>query len=446
VVARVNDKLLTTEVLTSLLEQHLNFGMHFQTLQLAINQLGDQAFTMIIERARRADVTDDQMSGLADLVGALDPTCLTPGLALGVALDENFDDGVRLTAFCLTPIPLDERALPLICRALRSEDFRSRWAAMKALARVENPLETVIALYKDESFTIKERVEIASNVRTIFPDLVLRQSFIRRCISDNALPARIVDVNLTLSARYSDRYSFDLLLAKLPTSELDVACATISLFGHYPIRQLGVDAARLISGRVKTAAEACAFSRAASTGMTTVFEMDNFRSGGLKPTPLHPATDVWMALVDEWRGISNATEIEHIRILTSASELGSVSAVNELERILKLLEPDDKKYDAEDDYGHSIRSAIDQLRRNRRLLPLNVCVRFVRASRPNVPYAGIEAISAYADRAALELLIQLHNDGVTRTASETSDAIESLSARLGLKIEQKNDGLKISMN
>jgi hypothetical protein len=87
-----------------------------------------------------------------------------------------------------------------------------------------------------------------------------------------------------------------------------------------------------------------------------------------------------------------------------------------------------------------------QLRRKRRILPLEVGERFARASRSGLPYAGIEAIAAHADRNGLDLLLRLYNATSNWELRSTLSAeIETLAGRLGLSIlREETHTLKVS--
>jgi catechol 2,3-dioxygenase-like lactoylglutathione lyase family enzyme len=445
IVTRANDPALTVEVLTALLERRLDSLMTVRTLQPALNRLGDKALKMYAERARRPGTKDDELDGLAGQIGALDPQGLTPGIALDLALDEALPDKLRLEAFCVTGLPLDDRMWPIVKRALRSDRFGDGWAPKKAIARSPDASEAVLGLLRDPSLTAKQRRNMAENLPTLFPDLQARLAFIRRCVSDSRLPPELRHIMRAFAAADNDRDAFEWLVDRLPTLETDVAGATVVLLGHYPSRELGRRAADHIGARVTGAKEAADFARDAVMGMTTVFEMFSFRIGTLRPSPPHPSIDLWAGLVETWAETSDATEIERLRILVAATNLGSLRATDVLEGSIRgLTDPDDCRFNEEDEGGHHIRAAIDELRRKRRLLPLAVGERFARASRPNVPYAGIAAIAAHADRAALDLLLQLHNDSSERMRDTFSESIETLAGRLGLTVGKVGNVLQLA--
>jgi hypothetical protein len=278
------------------------------------------------------------------------------------------------------------------------------------------------------------------------PDPERRCSFIRSCVKDEALTADVRDIAEVFAARYGDGEALQNLVGRLETLELETAEATIALLGHHRSRDLGVQAAEAAGSRVTIGDEAVRFARAAVTGLTFIFQMRLFRGGTLVPSPPHPALDVWAELVENWISRFDLTEIQRFRILTAATQLGCVQAVDVLQGLIRgLSDPDHTRYDQEDEHGHHIQAAMHELRRRRRLLPLEVGERFARASRSNLPYAGVEAIAAHADRPALDLLLRLLNGSSQwELRGILSEKIETLAGRLGLTIVAGDDSLKIS--
>ena len=419
--------------------------MVVRTLQPALNRLGDDAFNRYAEKAREPSVTADQLHGLASLIGALDYRRLSPRLVLEVALDETLPDDIRLQAFCVASRPLDDRALPIVRRALAGDDF-GHWAAMKAVSYSLDPDSVVRSLLDDVSIPKERRRYLAGSLQTLFPDLERRLAFIRRCAADSTLPPDLQDMMLTFAARYGDRAAFEALLDRLSTLGIDVACAAVALLGHYRSRELGIRAAEAIATRVTRTSEAVNFAGSAEIGMNYVFDMDSFRNGVMRRSSPHPSQDVWSELVETWTRWNDATEIEQLRLLLAASQLGSARAVDSLETsVCSLMNPDDARFDAEDEVGHHIRAGIDELRQKRRLLPMTVGERFARALRPNVQYAGVDAIAAHADRAALDLLVRLHNDSrAWQMRGTLSETIETLAGRLGVIVTKAGNDLKCS--
>ena len=101
--------------------------------------------------------------------------------------------------------------------------------------------------------------------------------------------------------------------------------------------------------------------------------------------------------------------------------------------VFSAMDPDAEEW-AEDDYGHRLRRAMDDLRRHRIKIPIELAERFALAKRPNLPFAGIAAIAAVASREALNRLISLHHRVSQSNRSTVLDAIEVLASRLNIQV------------
>jgi hypothetical protein len=445
IVAKVDDPALTREVLATLLERSLDKFFTIHSMQRAIDRLGDTAFRMYAERARRANTTLEQCDSIAHLVESLDPACLTQGLYLDLALDETLPDNLRLRAFCLGPRPLDSRAILLMERALRSERPGDHFAAMRALSLTNAPDELVLRYMVGSELDDQQKLVLVMNLKTLLPDHAMFLSFIHRSTQEPGLAPPHRDMMLAYAARHGDRASFENLVARLDNLPLDMAGVVIALFGHHPSRDLGAKAAELIHSRNLNGAEAAAIAQRALYGMTLIYEMDGFDSGALRDAPPHPALDVWVELVDEWTDRHDLSIVQRLKLLTAASGLGSMRALDTLQRLLPTLPSLDSPEFDEDDLGQDIRSAIRELRSRRRFLPLDVANRFARENRPDVPFEGIAMLAAHSTREALDVLVSLYNDiDDWATQGVVLESIETLSGRLGLTVKAEGGYLSVT--
>jgi hypothetical protein len=444
IVSRVNDPELTLEVVLGLLERGLSRFTPVRPLRPALQCVADDVLALCAERARRSGITEDQLEGIADLIDTLDPSALTPdagvAVARGLAEDESLPDGLRLTAFRLLPKPLDCRAWPLIHRALCSKRFGDSWSAIKTIAVADNPEQAIVALLRDPDLADKVHRDIVGSLRTVLPDEARRVHFIERCAREQLLPPPYKDLMLVFAARFGNEAVYRELVERLETLSTELATATVSLLGHYRSRAIGMRAAKLVSARDMDAAEVTAMAGSAVTGTTYIYDMDYLNGGALRHCPPHPSIDVWAELVEAWSDRNDLSFIQRCRVLQASVDLGSGRALDRLEQaVLSVTDPDGSEYD-EDDYGHILRSAMDELRRRCRPIPLHVAERFARAQRPNLPYAGIAAIAAHADRPALDLLVQLHEQiDDWHFKSLVVEALEILAGRLGVTL-RKRDG------
>ena len=178
--------------------------------------------------------------------------------------------------------------------------------------------------------------------------------------------------------------------------------------------------------------------------MTSLFEMNSFKSGALRPVPFHPSITAWRELVDMWIDLEPKQEGGRLRLLMSAHELGVARAAELIEQIVLGIDSDNAKWDREDEYGNIISSALGVIRGARRLLPREVALRFISARRLNVPNAGVEALAAHGDVEALTQLLELYPTSEERfVRGAVADAIEALSGRLGVIIVETVDGLQM---
>jgi hypothetical protein len=257
IVTREKDRTLTMEVLSALLG--VDGFTTFRTLQPALDAVGDDVFKKYSEKARQPGIGGDELSNVAHLIVALDSNTLTPGIGLDLALDESLPDTLRLAAFSCGAPPLDDRAWPIIRRALNDE--YGSWSAIKCIARTSQPDEAVLGLLRDPTLGMGERARLICSPQALFPKPEARRVFIQRCISEESLPLELRDMMLVFAARYDNREAFQDLVNLLPTLEPEIAEATVSLLGHHPLRDLGLGAAKAVASRVSTAEEAVRLRR-----------------------------------------------------------------------------------------------------------------------------------------------------------------------------------------
>lgn len=448
IVCRENDPELTLEVANSLLEHGLQRFMPVAPLKPALDSIADRVLALYANRARQIGVTEEQLEGIEDFVSALDSKRLTPDgieVARDLALDDRLPDGLRLAAFRLLPKPLDPRAWPLVERALRSDTVSTDWSAIRSIALTEEPEETIISLVCASDLDSGRRRDIVSSLRFLLPDEPRRIAFIERCVRDQILPPPYHDLMVVWAARYGNITAYRMLLERLPTLDIDLASKTVSLLGHYRSRAIGVRAAEFVAMRNMSAQEVTTMASSAVAGTTYIYDMDYFDGGTMRYCPPHPSIDAWAELVETWSVRNDLSFLERLRVLQNSVNLGSQRDLDRLEEaLLTVTDPDAPEYD-KDDYGHDLRSALDELRKRRRLLPLEVGELFARARKPNVPYGGIASIGAHTNRSAVDLLVRLYGDlDDWHYKSQVMETLETLSGRLGLTLRKRGNELSVA--
>jgi hypothetical protein len=445
IISKANDSELTLSVLNGLMDRKPDHFMMYHSLQPAISAAGDGAFTAIIMRTADDGLTELQLEGIGSLLWHFSPGCVSRELVLATALNEQLPRALRLRAFLVAGPPLDDRSLPVIHDVLAAEDSNEHWMASRLLALAPNRSALLSDVMRDQRLPHKRKCELAGDIALIFPDESERSEFIRRCLADVKLDGQLAIIIQLFAARYGDHSAFETLVDQIDRNPIFLVGQTISLFGHYPGRELAERAADIARARIENSEDATTLARSATTGMLYIYEMDYGFGGALRYTHPHAATGRWMELIEDWSSREDLTDIQRMELLTAASQLGSVRARARLKAdVLALTDPDDPKYDEEDDYGNAISSAIHEARRRSPLLPLDVAERFVLAKRPNVPYAGVSAVEAHGNLEAMDLLIKLHNDASEWHLKDTlANSIESMAAKLGIVIRRSDKSLLI---
>jgi hypothetical protein len=444
IIVRAKNHALTLSVLDRLLLRPIGRFRYYHSLAPAISAAGHEAFERIMHVLDNEDITEDELSGLDGLLRHFAPGSVAPERVLEAARDARLPFDIRLNCFRLAGRPLTPGELAILREILRNDKGRP-WHATGVVSLAADPEGLFLELLGDSSIPEGYRLHLAGNLTQIFPHADTRDRVIDRCRRDSAVPAEIVQVAMLHAARHGDHRAFTALIEQLQTLPLLIAQEAVSLFGHHPGRALAERAAELIGARVTTADEADAFARSAEFGMLYAYQMDFLGSGGLLDTPPHAATPRWAQLLDTWSKRDDLSDTQRMRILTVAARLGSERAQECLDRtVLAIEDPDNPRYDQDDDFGQTMGSAVKEVRRRRPLIPLTLAAQLVRSKRPNVQYDGTAAIVAHGNRTALNLLLELHAGASDRGQEDALEsAIETLSAKLGAVVRWDGAALAI---
>jgi len=446
IVARENDRALTLSILDSLLERPIDRSNYFAGLTPAIAAIGNEAFERILRVAREADLLADEIAGLNSLLNHLEPKNVTRIHALDAANDGRLPPALRLNCFRIAGSPLVAEADHLLLEMVRAEDDGPASFATEIISLASEPETYFLRILADTSIPLVNRFNLAANVTSIFREAAKRDRVIELCLEDQALPAEISAAIMLHAARHGNHAIFQRLIEELPRLDLRIASQAISLFGHHPGRALAEKAAALTEARVTGPQEAAYLSGAVVTGMLYIYEMDYGFAGALIDSQPHAGTSRWMQLLDTWSDRDDLNETDRIQVLTSAARLGSERAQHRLHAmILSIVDADDPRYYLGDDYGFTLRAAIDEVQR-RCLLPIVVGKLLAMAKRFNVAHEGISAIAMHSSRAALDLLLTLHAEVTDWHLKDTIESmIETLSAKLGAFIQRDGSALRIAV-
>ena len=444
IVSKAKDRALTMSVLKALMSSKLGSVERYVPLDPAFSEVGDEAFAAIMEQLRTLDPETEQFEGVASLVSHFGQGTVSRDIALNVAGDPTLPRELRLNSLSICGEPLDDRPIELVETVLANDESSGQWIALRLLGQHPKRDAFLNRFLRDDRVPLARRLEVASRVTGAFPDDASRAQFVRDALASSDIDPALRDTFQVFAARYGDAAAFQSLIARIADAPCELAAHAVSLFGHYPDRALGELAADLAGGRGWTGAEAVRMGGAATTGMLYVFEMDWGFGGLLRYAAPHAATPRWMSLVEAWCGLTDLSFLQRLRLLTAASQLGSVRLRATLHAAVRSLDLDTLPRDNDND-DNVLTSAIHEARRKGPLLPIDLGERLVRSTMMNVPSSGVSVIESHGTAEALRALLRLHGQASDWfLKGRLEGAIESLAAKLGVVVSRQGAALTLA--
>ncbi|WP_231420793.1 hypothetical protein [Sphingomonas sp. Leaf205] len=436
---------LTMSILEMLLRREIECHSFYHSLKPALSALGDAGFDRIIAASQADDLTEDEWAGLDDLLKHFPRGSVSRERAIAAVAEPNLPLDLRLNCARIAGSPLLPEAWTLLVAAI-SNDELTYWKTSTLLAEMDDRVDRFFALLTDTDIPEKTRFDLASEAGRIFPAADEHAGVIERIVHDPAIDPDIAVIGRLSAARYGDRSMFEALIEGIPTLSPLIVRETLALFGYHPGEALAERAAELVSERPSTPEDVVSFASGADIGMRYVYEMDHGFGGSLRETSPHEGTSVWADLLTRWLDRDDLSDGKRMEIATHAGRLGSESAKRALlGMVLAIGDPDDPRHDDGDGFGQTLRTAVDETRRWYGPIPIELAERLARARRPNVNYAGIAAIEAAGDRAALDLLLRLHGEAAMRGDRGTLEgSIERLASKLSMFVRRRGDVLDMT--
>lgn len=436
---------LTMSILEMLLGREIECHSFYHALKPAFSALGDAGFDRIMAAGQSDDLTEDEWAGLDDLLTHFSRGSVSREKACAVVADPHVPLQVRLNCARIAGSPLLPEAWTMIVAAIANGEL-SYWKAAALLAEMDDRTDRFFALIADADIPQTTRFDLASHVGRIFRAVDEHSDVIWRIVNDPSIDPDIAAVGRLSAARCGDRTMFQALIEQIPTLPPVIVRETLALFGHHPGAALAERAAELVSERVLSPEDVTSFASGADIGMRYVYEMDYGFGGSLRETSAHVGTAAWAGLLTRWLDRDDLSDGRRMDIATHAGRLGSEAAKRVLQgMVLEIGDPDDPRHDDGDGFGQTLRTAVDETRRWYGRIPLELAERLARARRPNVCYAGIAAIEANGDRAALDLLLRLHREEAMRGDRDTLEgSIERLASKLSMFVRRRGDVLDIA--
>jgi hypothetical protein len=431
-------------ILETLLRREIERHSFYHSLKPALSALGDAGFDRIMAASQADDLTEDEWAGLDDLLTHFSCGSVSREKASAVVADPCLPLELRLNCARIAGSPLLPEAWTMIVAAIANDEL-NYWKISSLLASMDDRVDRFFALLTDADIPHKTCFDLASHVVRIFPAEDEHANVIERIVHDSAIDPGIAVVGRLLAARYGDREMFEALIEEIPTLPALIVRETLALFGHHPGAALAERAAELVSERPLPPEEVVSFASGADLGMRYVYEMDYGFGGSLRETSAHAGTSIWAGLLTRWLDRDDLSDGRRMEIATHAGKLGSEGAKRALlEMVLAIGDPDDPRHDDGDGFGQTLRTAVDETRRWYGHIRLDLAERLARARRPNVRYAGIAAIEASGDRAAVDLLLRLHREAEMWGDRDTLESsIERLASKLSIFVRRRGAVLEI---
>jgi hypothetical protein len=197
-----------------------------------------------------------------------------------------------------------------------------------------------------------------------------------------------------------------------------------------------------LQARTLTPQEKVRFAGSLLTGTTYKFEKPTYYGGALLPVSPHPSFPDFLAMIERW-WIETSFDLGDELHMTEMAARHHVAGAGEKLRTLasNVIQTRDTRTYA-NPLNLRIRSAIDELARQRLYLDLLTAIHLAENSDSNAEMGAIYHIGAIGSSVALDYLLERSR----RDSSNYSiifQAVESISSKLGLKVLEHDEGLSV---
>lgn len=445
ILSKRSDRQLTLSVLQGLIAKARDrMGIH-RSFKYALRAAGDGALQVIID-AMNPDTADaDVISDISGLFWNFDTASISPALALKVARDERLPWQARFRAYLLAGAPLEDAGVELAIKGLEQTDWNRNYAARDLIGVHADPSAFFERLLRAPTIPLDRRVELAASIGHHIEDDRERIRLARILITDNTIDLEVRIALRLMEARYGDAEQFRALVEDIPTLPIQHAATVIALFGHHPDRALAEHAAALTRARVQSVADIVQIANCVTTGLRNVFEMDWGFGGAVRAAAPHAGIAPWIELLEDWSDRADLAPKDRMRVRTAAAGLGSEPIAAALERDLLAIDDFDAGLWTEgDELGHTISSALHQLRQRLPALGDNLIERLLRSKRYNIAMHAVLVLGDRGDEPALRRLIDLHRAKPEWSLRDlAANTIEQLAARLQFVVQKDGASYRI---
>jgi hypothetical protein len=342
---------------------------------------------------------------------------------------------LRLAAFGSVADELDQNAFELARRGLESGDWKAQSESLRVLRRGGDQIQTVELILEDASVPLEAKDYLIEGLCSIFEGTQSLGRAAHELLEGTNLSQRHADILRVYRLHTGDRSLMLEMIDRLHEVPCEIANAVLILLNHFPEKSIGLKALHQLQRRQDPPSDIPGIAQSALTGLTHTIDSYSWKGYGLEEAPKHPSMQSWLPLFEHWFKTSGMTKVERLRLLTGFVKFHPELIAEVKEIVLSAHDPDASEWD-EDDYGHSLRSGLDDLRRWRVDIPLDLAEAFILSERPNLAYAGVSVFSAQASQDALNRLLLLYQKVDCDRQVELLGAIEVIASRIGVSISE----------
>lgn len=427
-----DDPELTLRVVNELLDHGLDTFMSLRDLKPVLQGVAPRIVVMVAERAKREGTLTSEFHGLSEFFDAVRLAGEAPSEMMELIADEKMPLFLRLAAraaLCESP---DAAALDAAVQGLASSEWQDRSSALALLARVEDIANMAGDILLNPNVADNAKSYLLEHFDGIIVDSAERAQVageILRQVSD----LRHRDILQIYQLRGGDRGAYVSMIDRIEHAPLDVVQAVLVSMNLFPEKALGDLALEKLRHRQGSSSGLASLASSAVVGLTSRISHDGWNSYAIEDADLHPSWPSWSSQFDEWLATEGLSKVERLRLVETMLEIRP-ELLSELKAIVfDATNPDASEWD-EDADGYALRRAVDELRRHRVPIPLDLAATFVRAKRANLPFAGIAAIGVWATEEALHVLITLYKSVERDRRSSIFEELEIVAGRLGVTI------------
>ena len=435
IIVKQADPALTLWVVDELLDRGLETFMNLRDLKPALQVVAVEVAEKVAERARRQGTTDDDFHGLSEFFDAIRMTGDAPAALVSLVSDVEVPLFVRLAGRAAMAEPPDIEAVASAVVGLASTRWQEQSSALTLLARVDDIPKTIGDVLVDPAVSKEAKSYLVEHFSSVVDDTATRGRMAGEILLRSDLDERHRDILKVYQLRAGDRDAFLSMINRVEFAPLDVVQAVVVSMNHFPEKALGDQILIKLQQRSDPPSAVVGLAGAAIVGLTKRISLDGWNHYAMEDTPQHPSWSTWSPMFDRWITTEGLSKVERLRFINYLVDIRP-ELLPELRAIVfSATDPDNVEWD-EDDGGHQLRHAMDEIRRHRVAIPLKLAERFVLAKRANLPFAGISAIAAEATDDALRSLIGLYKTVPLALDLRASifDALEVVAARLGVTV------------